>query len=103
MREKLLTTREASKLLGISEQKVIELSEKKGIEHFKLAGEFLRFRKEDILRVKPGVQKKYDVSDKKNRFWENLREFVYFNDFYILGILIISVLLFIIIKDFVIF
>ncbi len=99
MREKLLSTREASHILGISEKDVIDLANSRHMPHFKVAGEFLRFRREDILKVKPAIRKKYNIPEKKHRRLEALREFFYFNDFYIVTATIIIALLWVILKD----
>ena len=99
MKEKLCTTREASHILGIYEKDVIELANKNIIPHFKVAGEFLRFRREDILRIKPAIKKKYNVPERKDRSLERIREFMYFNDFYLISVVIIIILVWIIVKD----
>lgn len=99
MKEKLFTTREVSHSLGISEQDVIDLANRNRIPHFKVAGEFLRFKKEDVLRIKPAIKKKYNIPEKKGRYLERVKEFVYFNDFYIVSIAIIIFLLWVILKD----
>ncbi len=98
MREKLLTTREVSQILGISEKDVIELTEMGRIPHFKVAGEFLRFDKEVILNLKKEIQRKFNISREKVSLRERVREFFYFNDFYILSGLIIVILLIIIFR-----
>lgn len=99
MQEKLFTTREVSHTLGISEKDVIDLANKNLIPHFKVAGEFLRFRKEDVLRIKPVIKKKYNLPEKNYRFLEKVREFIYFNDFYLVSAVMVIFLLWIIIKD----
>ena len=99
MREKLCTTREVSHTLGISEKDVIGLANKNIIPHFKVAGEFLRFKKEDILKIKPAIKKKYNIPERNDRSMERVREFIYFNDFYIASVMIIIVLLWVIFKD----
>jgi len=99
MREKLFTTREVSHTLGIPEKDVIELANKNLIPHFKVAGEFLRFKKEDILRIKPVIKKKYNIPEKKGRSLERAREFVYFNDFYLVSVMAIIILLWVILND----
>jgi len=99
MKEKLFTTREVSHTLGISEKDVIGLANKSIIPHFKVAGEFLRFKKEDILKVKPAIKKKYNIPEKKDRSLEQVKEFIYFNDFYLVSATIIIVLLWVIFKD----
>ena len=52
MKDKLLTTREVSQILNISEKDIIELTMNDKICHFKVAGEFLRFKKEDVVGLK---------------------------------------------------
>ena len=46
--EKLLTIREVSLYLGISEKDVIELSENGTIPAYKIGGVYLRFKREQI-------------------------------------------------------
>jgi excisionase family DNA binding protein len=99
MKEKLLTTREASQILGISEKEVIELSSSGIIPHFKIGGEFLRFKREDILKIKDQIRKKYNLSLKKYSWKDKVKDFFYFNDFYIVSTLIIIILTWIILKD----
>ena len=99
MKEKLLTTREASYVLGISEKDIIDLSDTNLIPHFKLGGEFLRFKKDDVLKIKPAIKKRYNLPERKSRHIERVREFIYFNDFYLISAAIIIGLLWVIIKD----
>ena len=99
MKEKLFTTREVSHTLGISEKDVIALANRNLVPHFKVAGEFLRFKREDILRIKPAIKKKYNIPEKKDRSLERVREFLYFNDFYLVSAMIIIILLWVILKD----
>ncbi|MDD4954492.1 MAG: helix-turn-helix domain-containing protein [Candidatus Omnitrophica bacterium] len=99
MKEKLLTTREVSQILGLTEQEVIDLANTNLLPSFKVAGEFLRFRREEIFKVKETIKNKYNLPDKKHRFPDAFREFLYFNDFYIISSLVIVVLLWAILKD----
>ena len=99
MQEKLLSTREVSHILGISEKDVIDLARSKLIPHFRVAGEFLRFKREDMFRIKPAIKRKYNLPEKKRRGLEKIKDFFYFNDFYIVSTLIIIALLWVIIKD----
>lgn len=98
MREKLFTTREVSQDLGISEKDIIDLANNNLIPHFKVAGEFLRFKREDVLRIRAAIKKKHRFPEKKRRSLEQVREFIYFNDFYLASAAIITLLLWIIIK-----
>ena len=99
MGERLLTTREVSHMLGISEKDIINLAGSNLLPHFKVAGEFLRYRREDVLRVKPAIKKRYNLPEKKHHRVERIKEFLYFNDFYIISLAIIIILLWVIVKD----
>ena len=100
--EKLLTIRDVSNILGISEKEVIDLSESGQIPAYKIGGVYLRFRRQQIeefrklslnLAKQPRHLSKYP-------FKERLSNFFYFNDFYILAILIIILLLVIIFRGY---
>ncbi|MDD5194901.1 MAG: helix-turn-helix domain-containing protein [Candidatus Omnitrophica bacterium] len=100
MKEKLLTTREVSHILGIPEKDIIDLANTDLLPHFKVGGAFLRFRQDDIIKVKENIKKKYNLPEKKTRGFERLREFLYFNDFYLVSGTAILLLLWIIFKDY---
>ncbi|MFO8052530.1 MAG: helix-turn-helix domain-containing protein [Candidatus Omnitrophota bacterium] len=100
MRSKLMTTREVSHELGLSEKEVIQLAQDNNIPHFRIGGEFLRFKKEDIIKIKPKIKKKYGLSENSRSLKNRAKEFLYFNDFYIGSIIVIVALLWLIIKDF---
>lgn len=93
--EKLLTVREASIVLGVSEKEVMDLAESGRLPAYKVGGVYLRFKREQILEFKKAnhiplqksaVPKQYGASDK-------ISDFFYFNDFYILAVLLIVLLL----------
>jgi predicted DNA-binding transcriptional regulator AlpA len=100
MKGKLLTTREVSHILGLPEKDIIDLANADLLPHFKVGGAFLRFRQEDIVKVKENIKKKYNLPEKKIRVAEQIKEFLYFNDFYIVSTVIIIVLLWIIFRDY---
>jgi excisionase family DNA binding protein len=99
MEEKLITTREASQLLGVSEQDVLSLTTSGQLSCIKVGGEYVRFRKKDIVSIKDAVRKKYQAVSGNSRLHENLKEFFHFYDFYIISAGIIVVLLWVILKD----
>jgi excisionase family DNA binding protein len=95
--EKLLTVRDVSLILGVSEKEVLDLAESGLLPAYKVGGVYLRFKRdqvEDYLRRKK--QANPAIPEKKISIKDNLSDFLYFNDFYILAILIIGFLLFII-------
>lgn len=95
--EKLLTIREASSILGVSEKDVIDLAEEGRIPAYKIGGVYLRFKRQQLEEYKQKflahanqrAQEKYTIA-------ERISDFFYFNDFYILAALIIVLILFII-------
>ncbi|HLD82911.1 MAG TPA: helix-turn-helix domain-containing protein [Candidatus Omnitrophota bacterium] len=98
--EKLLTVRDVSLILGLSEKEVMDLAESGRLAAYKVGGLYLRFRKEQVddfrkafafSAHKPQLAKKYSFKDR-------LSDFFYFNDFYILTALIILFMLFVIFK-----
>ena len=52
MAERLITVRDVSRILGISEKEVIELAEQGVIPAYKIAGTHLRFKRDQINRIK---------------------------------------------------
>ena len=119
MPEKLLTVQELAGYLEIAESKVIELVDKKVISGYRIGGELLRFRKDQIDAIrreidsyivaadrthdrapeerkeKLSVYSKTGVSDS---FPDRVSDFFYFNDFYIVSIFTIAALLFLIFR-----
>jgi excisionase family DNA binding protein len=98
--EKLLTVREVSLMLGITEKEVMDLAESGALPAYKIGGVYLRFKKDQILGFLKSSQQvsssraaesKYPLSDR-------LSDFFYFNDFYLIAVGVIVFLLVIIFK-----
>ncbi len=112
--EKLLTVRDVSLILGISEREVVDLAESGALPAYKIGGVYLRFKKEQIQEFKKSTRPlaskpKTDASQKYlftphlgagAGFKDKVSDFFYFNDFYILTILIILLLLIIIFRGY---
>ncbi len=99
--EKLLTVRDVSSILGVSEKEVMDLAEKGALPAYKVGGVYLRFKREQIEEFKKNFKPascednplfQYSLRDK-------ISDFFYFNDFYIFVILIIILLLLIILRE----
>jgi excisionase family DNA binding protein len=116
MPEKMLTLRELSDHLGVGEDKVIALVDEGVIIAYRIGGELLRFRKDQIDAIRSEIETrlkeagKQEVSESRKKARERLKalsegeivdtpqdriaDFLYFNDFYILsGALIIILVL----------
>lgn len=110
MPEKLLTLRELSEHLLVKEDKITELVDQGVISAYKIGGELLRFRKDQIAAVRAEIDTRINEADripdrdetgrkrkkislaKRNTnvtLREKIADFFYFNDFYILSAVII--------------
>ncbi|OGW75044.1 MAG: hypothetical protein A2Z72_02705 [Omnitrophica bacterium RBG_13_46_9] len=109
MPEKLLTIEEVAALLGLSEDGVRKLVEKGDLPAYKVGGQYLRFRKEQIEAIKNEIptktvsaspqtkpnehQKKIKAVTYRQSIGDRLLDFFYFNDFYIVAIILIAAVL----------
>lgn len=91
-----ITVRETAQLLGVSEKKVMDLIEAKQLQAYRIADQFLRLKRNEVLEVKSGgdvesenVKFPYEMSDR-------LKDFFYYNDFYLVSCVIILCLLYVI-------
>jgi excisionase family DNA binding protein len=103
MTDKLLNIKEVCNYLKISEKDLRELVDRGEIPAYRLGGTILRFRKDQIEPIKnSGIPKliksqEADVlSNAKDSQLERLKDFFYFNDFYIFAAIVILILLVII-------
>jgi excisionase family DNA binding protein len=92
-----VTVREAAQILGITEGKVMGLIEGKKLQAYRIASQYLRLKRTDVdlLRTSGEIVSenvKFPYSPQ-----ERLRDFLVYNDFYIVSFLIITVLLSIIV------
>ena len=100
--EKLLTIRDVSLILGITEKEVIDLAESGKIPAYKIGGVYLRFKTDQLEEYRRSVQgtSPFAASLQKYSLKDRIFDFFYFNDFYILAFLLIALLLIIIFKGF---
>lgn len=99
--EKLLTVREVSLLLHISEKEVMNLAETGAIPAYKVGGVYLRFKREQVLGYQKLAQPPSLKAEPgpKSPFHDKLSDFFYFNDFYILSAALIVLLLVVIFRS----
>lgn len=99
MAEKLLTVREVAHSLHLTEQEVINLTEKGDIPAYRIGGVYLRYKKEQIaeLKKKHLLENKHKIFGKLT-FSDKIKDFIYFHDFYIISIIIITIMLFFILR-----
>ncbi|MFB3919932.1 hypothetical protein BU251_04980 [Candidatus Velamenicoccus archaeovorus] len=95
---KLLTIREVASYLNITEKEVVELAESGVIPAYKVGGVYLRFKKEQLDQVRPGIKPNQSLVTIEGTLIEKVRDFIYHNDFYILSLIVIFFLLYFIVK-----
>ena len=95
--EKLWTTGEVATYLGIQEMDVKQLVREGQLTGYKLGGQFLRFRPDQVealkgkIRFRPNARR---VPTRPQDSWvEQLKDFVYFNDFYMVSAGLLAILL----------
>lgn len=91
-----ISVRETAQILGISEKKVMDLIEKRRLQAYRIANQFLRLKKSDVQKLRsegeiPNEEIQYPYIPA-----ERIKDFFYFNDFYIISVIIIMALLFVI-------
>jgi len=95
--EKLITVRDVSRILNLTEKEVLDLAENGLIPAYKVGGVYLRFKRGQVEeyrnKTQSNNQARYKIS-----FSERIQDFFYYNDFYILSALLIFIMLFIIFK-----
>ncbi len=109
-KDRLLTLKEAAEILEVSEEDLENFAAQGKVPAYKIGGEFLRFKKNQIeaLRGRLKILKHQSVpierlyadseAREKTRYSirERLRDFLYFNDFFILAAILIALLIFVI-------
>lgn len=99
--EKLITVRDVSIMLGISEKEVIDLAEDGRIPAYKVGGIYLRFKREQVEEFRKTSRKTHPHKEeevKKYSLKSRIGDFLYFNDFYIVSAMVIIAMFFIILR-----
>jgi excisionase family DNA binding protein len=93
--EKLWTTTEVAQFLGIHEDDVEQLVRRGQLTGYKLGGQFLRFRPDQVQALK-GTMSFRPTTDKptppRERWFQRLRDACYFYDFYLISASLLAVL-----------
>ncbi|MBI3332979.1 MAG: helix-turn-helix domain-containing protein [Candidatus Omnitrophica bacterium] len=84
--EKFLTLEEAARRLRCSVGDVEAMVQSGRLPSFRLGGNLLRLRLSDVEAVETDLPKRPPS-------WERLADFIYFNDFYLITLLVILLLL----------
>ncbi|MBF0489888.1 MAG: helix-turn-helix domain-containing protein [Candidatus Omnitrophica bacterium] len=89
-----ITVREAAQVLGVSEKKITDLIEAGKLQAYKIADQFLRLKRNEVMQMRSSGEVVSENVKHDYTYAERLKDFFYFNDFYIVSFVIIAVLLF---------
>ena len=94
--EKLWTIAEVAQYLGVNEVDVEGLVREGVLTGYKLGGQYLRFRPDQVQAVKGKVRFRRNTVAatfrRQDRFSWKVREFIYFYDFYVISATLLAVL-----------
>ena len=91
-----ISVRETAQLLGVTEKKVMDMIDLKELQAYRIANQFLRLKKAEVLSLKNTGTVEVETTVHPYTVPERLSDFFYYNDFYIVCVAVIGVLLYII-------
>ncbi|OGX27288.1 MAG: hypothetical protein A2705_02190 [Omnitrophica WOR_2 bacterium RIFCSPHIGHO2_01_FULL_52_10] len=91
-----ISVRETSQIMGISEKKVMDLIEEKKLHAYRIADKFLRLKRSEVTTLRNSGHVVREDHPIAYTTAERVKDFLYFNDFYIVAGLIVLQLLYII-------
>jgi len=96
MSSQYITVRETAQILAVSEKKVMDLIEGGQLQAYKIADQFLRLKRSEVVSMRTSGQVIGENVIQIYSVGERVRDFFYFNDFYLIALAVIGVLLYII-------
>lgn len=91
-----ITVRETAQILAVSEKKVMDLIESGKLQAYKIADQFLRLKRNEVVNMRTSGQVISENVVQAYTVGERLQDFFYFNDFYLMALVVIGALLYII-------
>jgi excisionase family DNA binding protein len=91
-----ISVRETAQILAISEKKVMDLIEERQLQAYRIADKFLRLKKADVLQLRNAGAVEGEIKTIAYSPAERIRDFFYFNDFYLVSTGAILLLLYVI-------
>jgi len=92
-----ISVRETAQLLGVSERKIMDMIEERKLTAYRIANQFLRLKKSDVLELKNTGSVAVETIQHPYTQSERTRDFFRYNDFYLVSIGIMLILLYVIV------
>ena len=96
MSSQYITVRETAQIMAVSEKKVMDLIESGNLQAYKIADQFLRLKRNEVVNMISTGQVVSENAAQAYTAAERVGDFFYFNDFYLISFGVIGVLLYII-------
>jgi excisionase family DNA binding protein len=96
MSSQYITVRETAQILAVSEKKVMDLIESGSLQAYKIADQFLRLKRNEVVNIRSTGQVVSENSTHSYTWGERVHDFFYFYDFYLISLVVIGILLYII-------
>lgn len=91
-----VSVRETAQLLGVSEKRVMDLIQQRKLQAYKIADKFLRLKKSEVLSLRNTGDVESEDVQYEYTSGERFRDFLYFNNYYIVSAIIALGLLYLI-------
>lgn len=98
MTDQLLNEKEAAEYLGIPKEELMRMVLNKQVPAYKIGGEFLRFKQKDLDAAKTLTTASSDLPKKGYSLQGRLKDYFYYNDFYLIAAILIIILLALVFK-----
>lgn len=80
-----ITVRETAQILGVSEKKVTDLIEAGHLHAYRIADQFLRLKRTEVMAIKTNGLVASESVQYEYSFQDRVRDFIVFNDFYLIA------------------
>ncbi len=94
--DQYISVRESAQILGVSEKKIMDLIEERKLEAYRIADQFLRLKRSEVLSLKNSGSVTPETGPIPYTTVERIADFFYFNDFYIISAILMGLLLYLI-------
>ncbi len=94
MADQYISVREAAIALGVTEKKIMDFVASGALPAYRIAGQFVRLKHKEVMALKDSEEIPVENIQFDYNPGEKIRDFFYFNDFYLASFVIMLALLY---------
>ena len=94
-----ISVREAAQILGINERKIMDMIDSRELQAYKIANQFLRLKQSEVTALRRSGTIRNETTQYPYTFQERVKDFFYFNDFYLISAVVILFLVYIVLNS----